>query len=430
VANTTADVNMATRANTWIAGAKTLIAAGGSTMNPAVILFSGFEGDTLTLDTGTFSSKLVALTNYIRTTALGGTFGPLTPIIVGSLVPEYVHTQASGYPHTLDVANALSLFPSGSISLSAFFYGPEGYAKAGEPIHYGSAGQIRRGKVAYEALGRARTNRAAIIPNNPQFERIVREPGMVTAYWTPIPTRWTSFEIQFSFDGGYLWYPGHINLESRTSATMEVWPWQPAQARIRVTNIGAIADHQVTEWMYSPVSNPTEILPPGVVVQAIKGSTGQAITPVAGLPMTIYGAYTLPAQASLGNITIAARKGDNSSGLFITVNQANGDDLGRSVMAGVSTFALAAAPKAVEGSHISAATLSATGTSLKYYRDREAPVVMTPAAGTVAADVVAIGFANGATVDGYVGFYGIEHNASQIIWYRQVVASRLGIKLP
>ncbi|UJQ86699.1 minor tail protein [Gordonia phage Jalebi] len=412
--NTTAAVSMSDRAVTWIDGAEAAATALGATVIPAVLLFSGFEGDTPSLDQATFTTKMLALLAKLRAAIPNGSN---CPIVLGSMVPEYI--AANGQTYTQDIAKAVAALPNNaSLSLASFFYGPTGHAKAGEIIHYSISGQLRRGDLAYDALKRARQNRTSVIPTCPRVTRIVREPGRAIMYWEPDPTRVTSRTVEFSTDGGVTWSAGAVDQTSLQSATFPVWPWQTVKGRIKVANSGS-AGATETDYEYSETLPAVEALPSTTPVEVVGASSAS----IPGTPQygTLYACYTLP--ASGGGVAASARNAANTLKISLGVTQTS-TDLAQLINSAGTATASFANPKAVAGVHVVGIAVNATATAVNAYRDSDAPVSGSVATGTIDIASLATTNSGGAVMHGALFFPSVEHSAAQVARHRQIIASR------
>lgn len=419
--NTTAAVNLYARAMSWIAQAKAAVAALGNTSFIRAITFSGFEGDTPSLNKAAFTAKLIDMFTQMRTD-LGD---PQIPIVIGSLVPEYADLR--GQTYTADIAAALAELPGNAgISLIAQFYGPRGYAKSGEVIHYSSAGQIERGRLAAGALVRAWQNRAAILPLPVTGLTIERDAsGRVTASWEPPHCRVTGYVVEFSFDGGTTWIPGVLDPDSRLKATSGALPWESAQARVTTLNSSAATTSSVVAYSRA-VPAPREA--PATLTKSQKFVGEEAVSPAHTTATSLVAVYTHP--ASGGSAVINARKNDSSRQLLLNSTQSNSIDLAQAVTGGGTITQSFTGTKAQPGPHVTAVAISADGTTLTAKKDSAAVQTGTGAAGDISAEVLKVTASGGTTMLGAYIFYGVAFTAAQMLEAQRALAFRHGITMP
>lgn len=418
-ANTTATVNLYDRAITWAEGALATTAHGAPFL--AAILFSGFEGDTPYMTEATFTSKVITMLQGFRTALTAST----TPIVVGSMVPEYMDLR--GQTYTAEVSAAIAKLPGASgMSLCAGFYGPRGFTKPTETIHFSALGQIERGKLAIDAYKRAQRSWSTIDPMAPPNVSIVREPGRAIMYWGPVTGRVSSLTAEFSKDGGATWTAGTIDNDSRLFATFPLWPWENVQGRVRATN--STAAHQTdSEYAYTNTLVAVEAVPSGVTIYELTAAGSASISPANTGAGTLFAAVTLP--ASGGSYTVNARNAGSTRQFYLSAVQATPTDF---ASANTSFGALTAAfanPKGVAGLHVNAATLSADGVTITGYRDLNSAVTGTTTTGAIDMSTLVASASGGTTFHGAVLFAGAACDATEVARLKRIIANRYGKSL-
>lgn len=414
--NTTAATNlyarMIARANAAKAAANAIT---GTTNTFVALLWSQGEGDTPFLTETAYAAKLDDLINTARTD-LGVT---LLPVLIGSMTPEY--TKLRGQPNTGGVAAALSDTPRRR-SVTAFVWGPAGHTQLNTPIHYSTAGQIKRGELFLNALYRARVNLTATKPAEPVNVRVARSEYRVTATWEPAMCRIEAVTAEVSTDRGATWSAMVIDPDSRLAATTGVDDALPVMVRVRNTN-GADSSAWVTTDILPPVKEAALPAPTWVKGQAFPAGLDSS---KAGI---LYAAYTLP--HSGGTITVSARASDFSSYLSLSVDQAAG--VGR---AETKTPAQAlvrqnlATPLAAKGTHVAMASINAGATSLTARRDYTAAASTAYAGGPVAFQTSANSATGGASVGEIWFYHDATHDAATQTRIMQLLAARSGAPLP
>lgn len=419
--NTTAAVNMYDRAVAWVEAARTAVTELGGTSFIAGVTFSGFEGDAPHLDEATFTAKLADMVVQFRSAVGGGEI----PWVIGSFVPE--HADLRLHTYTAGVMSALAKIQGNpAVSLVSYFYGPRGYAKVGEAIHYSSAGQIERGKLAVKAWERAWWNRVAMKPLPVPNVRISREAGdKIVVAWDPPYCRVTDYTVEFTFDGGATWIPGNLDNDSRSFATSAAFPWETVRARITTHNSGATTTASV--YAYSPTLESLQEMPAALtgVVTVVDNAP---ISPAHTTAATIYAVYTHP--ASGGSTTLNARTLDSTRNFLLNSGQSSGTDVAQSITSAGTNTGSFPSPKAAPGPHITAASVSADGTTLTAKRDSAAAITTTIAAGTYSMEILKLTGTGGTVVHGAYIFYGVAHTGTQMAEIQTVLAERHNVVIP
>ena len=227
------DRNLTSDPNNYYLAAvsKTLaaMAAAGAGARLVAALWSQGEQDTPTLNESQYAARLDDLIAAFRTAVASSTL----PFIIGSLTPEDTDLVRNTY--TLDVSQALAATPA-RVQRTAFCYGPRGYVKPAEVIHYSTAGQIARGPLFLDGLYRARANVTTVAPQPPANLRISRHGDAVTASWTPPLTRAVTYTVEISSNGGSSYSAMTVDALSLLSATATVAAATPVIVRAKTTN--------------------------------------------------------------------------------------------------------------------------------------------------------------------------------------------------
>jgi len=209
-------------------------------INPSSVaiawLWSQGEGDTTALTQAQYAAKLDDLLTQGRVDMSM----PETPVVVGSMVPEWVNWYGPA-PQREGIQSALTDTPR-RLQRTAFVYGPEGLAdwSATSPdvavIHWSPQGQRVRGKLMHDALYRSKLNVATVKPQPPQNIKVTRSGSETTVTWEYPPTRATAFILEYSTDSGATWTaatlggPVVLKHVMTVAATSAVW------VRARSTN--------------------------------------------------------------------------------------------------------------------------------------------------------------------------------------------------
>lgn len=156
---------------------------------------------------------------------------PELPVIILSQTPETIAGSLGG-----GLVNRAHEDTPRRVLRTSYVYGPEGYSKANEDIHFSYAAHDIRGRLAVSALPKARMNKSVIRPGTPQAlsVRVVGE--IAQAQWAAPIQRATSYTLEHSTDEGATWHPVVLGHPMALSAKWAVPLGAPVWARIRSAN--------------------------------------------------------------------------------------------------------------------------------------------------------------------------------------------------
>lgn len=194
------------------------------------MFWSQGESDTTLRNQTSYSALLDDLITTFRTEVGDSAL----PVVVGSLVPEWVGVDAN----RLGIQTALADTPR-RLEKTAFVYGPEnvGPDGSGANIHFHTSGALRRARLMAAALYRARWNAAGQQALPVQNLTLTRSGTQLTARWDSPLTQHTLITPEFTVNGGSSWAAmtkqlGDIGL----SATATIAASDVVQVRVSTTN--------------------------------------------------------------------------------------------------------------------------------------------------------------------------------------------------
>ncbi|QZT61228.1 sialate O-acetylesterase [Mycolicibacterium austroafricanum] len=194
------------------------------------MFWSQGESDTTLRNQTSYSALLDDLITTFRTEVGDSAL----PVVVGSLVPEWVGVDAN----RLGIQTALADTPR-RLEKTAFVYGPEnvGPDGSGADIHFHTSGALGRARLMAAALYRARWNAAGQQALPVQNLTLTRSGTQLTARWDSPLTQHTLITPEFTVNGGASWAAmtkplGDISL----SATATIAASDVVQVRVSTTN--------------------------------------------------------------------------------------------------------------------------------------------------------------------------------------------------
>lgn len=208
-----------------------MVGAGPAARLTALVWAQG-EDDTVPADNGSaalsqsqYAAKMDDLFAWFR----GQVGAPTLPVIIRSMVPEWVKSESAARPAILGV-NAAQVDAPRRITGAAFVHGPANMLAYNQfRIHYSGAGMAAGARLIVAALYRARLNHGSTPPMPPQDLTVKRSGTVVTIEWEHPPCRATAFTVQISVNGG-AWSTVPLSTPTAISATATI----PADARVSV----------------------------------------------------------------------------------------------------------------------------------------------------------------------------------------------------
>ncbi|MBO1269170.1 sialate O-acetylesterase [Arthrobacter cavernae] len=232
-----------------------------------------------------YSGKLDDFFGWVRTTLTL----PELPIIVMSQTPETIAGSTGG-----QAINRVHEATPNRLKWTTYVYGPEGYSKTAEDIHFTTPGHGLRGKLASAALNKAKLNNSVIRPGQPLNLKVQILGTVANVRWEPPVQRVTSYTLEYSTDNGVTWVAVTLAHSMATSASIAIPLNAPVWVRVKSANEYATASAWspvASAYGSVPVATPDPTARPALTVNdyahrwAAKAQTaGQkaSVTPSAG----------------------------------------------------------------------------------------------------------------------------------------------------
>lgn len=207
-----------------------------------------------------YAGKLDDFFGWVRTTlAL-----PQLPIIVMSQTPDTIEGSAGG-----QAINRVHEATPNRLKWTTYVYGPEGYAKTNENIHFTTPGHTLRGKMASAALPKAKLNNSVIRPGQPLNPRVQVLGTVAKVRWEPPVQRVTSYTLNYSTDHGATWVAVTLPHSMATAASITVPLNAPVWVRVLSNNeygTPSAWTPVATAYGSTPVATPDPTAPPALTV--------------------------------------------------------------------------------------------------------------------------------------------------------------------
>jgi len=206
--------------------------AAGAGARIVAFLWSQGEEDTWSgggLSQATYAAKL----DDLVTTALSSWGIPNTPVLIGSMTPEFRAGNVAGT--TVPDVHLAHVDTPRRLQHAAFIDGPANMPHYNDTIHWSAQGQRERGRLFYKALYRAKLNDTTTQPIPPQNIAVTRSGSTATVTWEFPPARVTAFTLEYSVDGG-TWTAATLAGPLITEATITVPSASTVSVRARSTN--------------------------------------------------------------------------------------------------------------------------------------------------------------------------------------------------
>lgn len=251
------------RALEVISTANAVLAAAPAGSKIVAMVWSQGEQDrakTATEGDAWYQSRLDDFFGWVRTSLSL----PELPIIIMSQTPETIAGSAGG-----QAINRVHEGTPNRLKWTTYVYGPEGYSKTNEDIHFTTPGHGVRGKLASAALNKAKLNNSVIRPGTPLNLTVQSLNTSAKVRWEPPVQRVTSYTLEFSTDYGATWVPVLLGHSMATSASFNIPAGAPVWCRVRSANeYGTPSAWSPIAVAPGPVSvaTPNPALPPTVTV--------------------------------------------------------------------------------------------------------------------------------------------------------------------